>query len=77
MTTRTRILLAVAVLALLLLACMDPPLPPGLTSAEVAATARAAAATADRAAEGRSIRARVTRQAIVAEATNAAVLSVP
>ena len=74
MTRTRRTLLAVALLAVLLLACVDPPLPPGLTSAEVAATARAAAATADNAAEGRSIRARVTRQAIVTEATNAAVL---
>ena len=77
MTNRTRTLIllaAVALLAMLLLACVDPPPPPGLTDAEIAATARAGAATADTAAGGRSIKARVTRQAIVTEATNAAVL---
>ena len=77
MTARTRTLIllaAIALLGMLLLACVDPPPPPGLTDAEIAATARAAAATADTAAEGRSIKARVTRQAVKAEATNAAVL---
>jgi len=69
--TRT-LLIAAAVLAFALLACVEPPDPPGVENA--AATAVHQAGRATRQAEAATVEARVTERAAKTQATNAAVL---
>ena len=77
MTTRTRariLTIAAAVLALLLLACTEPPGDPSGDARAQYSAAATRAARGTRAAESATIETRVTRQAARAQATNDAVL---